>query len=273
MNRRTLSKVGMAGLSGRLDRRRLVRRCRDGPRQGARRGVGTGTADTRRHGRRRDRRRAGAAARDRQRALQAYNMVTIKSRVDGQIIQARQLHQGQDVKAGHAADPDRPSAIPGGAGAGGSDQTERRGPARQRAGHLVRSGPSWWRRATNRARPTTRPRRRPKQLKASIKADEAADQPGSAPQPRLCRRSAPHRRQALRQRLVDVGNMARATPKAPRSSRWRSLKPILVTFTLPQEHQHKLPRKAGKGAARGPWPGARTTRPRSPTANSTLSTT
>ena len=62
---------------------------------------------------------------------QAYNMVAIKSRVDGQIVKV-DFKEGQDVKAGRSALANRPAALPGGARAGAGRQAKGRGAARGR---------------------------------------------------------------------------------------------------------------------------------------------
>ena len=58
--------------------------------------------------------------------VQAYNMVAIKSRVDGQIVKV-DFKEGQDIKAGDPLLSNRSAAVPGGTRAGAGGETKRRG--------------------------------------------------------------------------------------------------------------------------------------------------
>ena len=168
-------------------------------------------------------------------SVQAYNMVTIKSRVDGQIVRV-DFTEGQDVKAGAPLieiDP-RPyqAALEQAEATKQKDQAQLVSVEQDlvRWTELVAQG--------YKSKQTyDQTKAQVDQLRAAIKADEA--------QINLARLNLGYA--AIRApidgrlgaRLVDVGNMVRATD-ATALLTIAQLKPVFVTFTLPQENQHKL---------------------------------
>ena len=174
--------------------------------------------------------------------VQAFNNVTIKSRVDGQIVKI-QFNEGQDVKAGAPLlqiDP-RPyqAAVEQAQAAKEKDQAQL-AMAQQdlaRWSGLVASG--------YKSRQTLeQTQAQAAQLHASIKGDEA--QINNA---RLNLEYAEIRAPIdgrLGARLVDVGNMVRANDAAGLVT-IAQLNPIFVSFTVPQEHLHKIREKQAGG--------------------------
>ena len=68
-------------------------------------------------------------------SVQALNTVSIKTRIDGQIMQVN-FREGQDVKRGRVTARYRSAAVPGRVGSGKSQSGEGRGPTRQRQGAI-----------------------------------------------------------------------------------------------------------------------------------------
>ena len=171
--------------------------------------------------------------------VQPSNMVTIKSRVDGQIVAVR--FQGRPERQGRNGPvPDRSAAVRGGAGAGRSGQAEGRGIARQRPG---RSGP---RRAARRPhgyksqQAYDQAKAQVGQLQASIKCDEAQIETAQLNLSYATIKAPIDGR--LGARLVDAGNMVRASEGAALVT-IAQIRPIDVVFTVPQENQHKVREK------------------------------
>ena len=172
--------------------------------------------------------------------VQAYNMVTIKSRVDGQIVKV-DFTEGQNVKAGtrcsrsirgrsrrRSSRPRRPSR-----------RTRRSSPAPR---PISPAGPQLVsQRLSDRGRPTTRQKAQVAQLQAAIKGDEAQIDDGAA-EPRLCRRSA-RRSTAGSAPGWSISATWCAPPTAPALVTIAQVKPIFVSFTVPQENQHKIREK------------------------------
>jgi multidrug efflux system membrane fusion protein len=174
--------------------------------------------------------------------VQAFNNVTIKSRVDGQIVKIA-FNEGQDVKAGTPLlqiDP-RPyqAALEQAQATKEKDQAQLAMAQADLArwSDLVASG--------YKSRQTLeQTQAQAAQLQASIKGDEA--QINNA---RLNLEYAEIRAPIdgrLGARLIDVGNMVRATDAAGLVT-IAQLKPIFVSFTLPQEHLHKIREKQAGG--------------------------
>ena len=174
-------------------------------------------------------------------SVQAYNMVTIKSRVDGQIV-AIDFKEGQDIKAGTPLiqiDP-RPyqAALEQAEATKQKDEAQLASLQQDLARSTELVGQGYKSRQTY-----DQAKAQVDQLKASIKGDEA--------QINLARLNLGYATirapidGRLGAKLVDVGNMVRATEGAALVT-VAQLKPIFVTFTLPQEHQHKLREKQAR---------------------------
>jgi multidrug efflux system membrane fusion protein len=174
--------------------------------------------------------------------VQAFNNVTIKSRVDGQIVKIA-FNEGQDIKAGTPLlqiDP-RPyqAALEQAQATREKDQAQLAMAQADLArwSELVASG--------YKSRQTLeQTQAQAAQLQASIKGDEA--QINNA---RLNLEYAEIRAPIdgrLGARLIDVGNMVRANDAAGLVT-IAQLNPIFVSFTVPQEHLHKIREKQAGG--------------------------
>src|SRR5216683_421271 len=167
--------------------------------------------------------------------VQASNMVTIKSRVDGQIVRI-DFTEGQDVKAGAPLlqiDP-RPfqAVLEQVQAAREKDQAQLASAQADlaRSGSLVGSG--------YRAVQTyDQQKATVSQLQAAIKGDEAQINTATLNLGYADIRSPIDGR--LGAKLVDIGNMVRATD-ATGLVTITQLKPIFVSFTLAQENAHKI---------------------------------
>jgi membrane fusion protein, multidrug efflux system len=168
-------------------------------------------------------------------AVQAYNMVTIKSRVDGQIVGV-DFTEGQNVKAG--APLIRIDPRPYQAALEQAEATKQKDEAQlvsvqqdlARWTELVAQGyKSKQTYDQTKAQVDT--------LKASIKADEAQISLARLNLGYATIRAPIDGR--LGAKLVDIGNMVRATDAAGLVT-VAQLQPIYLSFTLPQEQQHKL---------------------------------
>src|SRR5438067_13053281 len=167
--------------------------------------------------------------------VQAYNMVTIKSRVDGQIV-AIDFTEGQNVKAGAPLleiDP-RPYQA----------TLEQAQAAKQKDEALLISAQqdlARWAELVGQGYKSRQTYDQTKaqvdQLQASVKGDEAQINAARLNLGYATIRAPIDGR--LGARLVDAGNMVRATDAAGLVT-VAQLKPIFVTFTLPQEYQHKV---------------------------------
>jgi multidrug efflux system membrane fusion protein len=164
-------------------------------------------------------------------AVQAYNMVTIKSRVDGQIVKV-EFTEGQDVKTGAPLlqiDP-RPfqASLEQAQAAKQKDEAQLLSAQQDltRSGALVGSG--------YRAVQTyDQQKAQVAQLQAAIKGDEAQINTARLNLGYADIRSPIDGR--LGARLVDAGNMVRATD-ATGLVTITQLKPIFVSFTLAQDN-------------------------------------
>src|ERR1051325_2007445 len=174
--------------------------------------------------------------------VQAFNNVIIKSRVDGQIVKIA-FNEGQDVKAGAPLlqiDP-RPyqAALEQAQATREKDQAQLAMAQADltRWSELVASG--------YKSRQTLeQTQAQAAQLHASIKGAEA--QINNA---RLNLQYAEIRAPIdgrLGARLIDVGNMVRANDAAGLVT-IAQLNPIFVSFTVPQEHLHKIREKQAGG--------------------------
>jgi multidrug efflux system membrane fusion protein len=174
--------------------------------------------------------------------VQAFNMVTIKSRVDGQIVKVA-FNEGQDVKAGTPLiqiDPRPFQALLDQAMAAKQKDEAQLASAQSdlvRWAELVPQGVK--------SRQTyDQQKALVQQLQASVKADEAQIETA-----RLNLGFADIRAPIdgrLGMRLVDAGNMVRATDAAGLVT-ISQLKPIFVSFTVPQENLHKIHEKKAGG--------------------------
>ncbi len=175
-------------------------------------------------------------------AVQAFNTVTIKSRVDGQIVKVA-FNEGQDVKAGSPLiqiDP-RPLQAALDLALATRQKDEAQLVSAQadlaRWAELVGTGVKS-RQTYDQQKAVVA------QLQASIKADEAQIETA-----RLNLGFADIRAPIdgrLGMRLVDSGNMVRATDAAGLVT-ISQLKPIFVSFTVPQENLHKIHEKQAGG--------------------------
>jgi len=174
--------------------------------------------------------------------VQAFNMVTIKSRVDGQIVNVA-FSEGQDVKAGTALiqiDPRPYQALLDQAMATKQKDEAQLASAQSdlvRWAELVPQGVK--------SRQTyDQQKALVQQYQATIKADEAQIETARLNLSYADIRAPIDGR--LGMRLVDAGNMVRATDAAGLVT-ISQLKPIFVSFTVPQENLHKIHEKKAGG--------------------------
>jgi multidrug efflux system membrane fusion protein len=167
--------------------------------------------------------------------VQAYNMVTIKSRVDGQIVRI-DFTEGQEVKAGAPLlqiDP-RPfqAAVEQAQAAKEKDEAQLANAKvdLDRYAQLVGSGHQT-RQSYDQQKALVA------QLEAAIKGDNAQINTAQLNLGYASIRSPIDGR--LGAKLVDIGNMVRATD-ATGLVTITQLKPIFVSFTLSQENAHKI---------------------------------
>jgi multidrug efflux system membrane fusion protein len=168
-------------------------------------------------------------------SVQAYNMDTIKSRVDGQIMSV-EFNEGQEVKAGaplFKIDPRPFQAAIEQAQATKEKDTVQLANARadlDRYGQLV--GPGYQTRQSY-----DQQKAQVAQLQAALKGDQAQIDAAQLNLSYADIRSPISGR--LGARLVDAGNMVRATD-ATGLVTVAQLRPIFVSFTLPQNTAHKI---------------------------------
>jgi multidrug efflux system membrane fusion protein len=173
--------------------------------------------------------------------VQAFNMVTIKSRVDGQIVRV-DFTEGQDVKAGAALlqiDP-RPFQATLELVQATKEKDEAQLASAQadlsRWAELVGSG--------FKSRQTyDQQKALVAQLQAALKGDEAQINTARLNLGYAAIRSPIDGR--LGARLVDAGNMVRATDAAGLVT-VSQVKPIFASFTVPQENAHKIRERQAK---------------------------
>ena len=167
--------------------------------------------------------------------VQAFNMVTIKSRVDGQIVKV-DFTEGQEVKANAPLiqiDP-RPfqAALDQAKAAKEKDQAQLASAEADltRYGQLV--GPGYQTRQSY-----DQQKAQVAQLQAAVKGDQAQIDAAQLNIGYATIYSPIEGR--LGARLVDAGNMVRATDGTGLVT-VAQLKPIFVSFTLPQDVAHKI---------------------------------
>ena len=175
--------------------------------------------------------------------VQAYNMVTIKSRVDGQIVKVA-FAEGQDVKAGTPLiqiDPRPFQALLDQAMATKQKDEAQLASAQAdlvRWAELVPQGVK--------SRQTyDQQKALVQQLQATVKADDAQIETARLNLSYADIRAPIDGR--LGMRLVDAGNMVRAADAAGLVT-ISQIKPIFVSFTVPQENLHKIHEKQAGGA-------------------------
>ena len=172
---------------------------------------------------------------------QAYNMVTIKSRVDGQIVKIA-FSEGQDIKAGDPLmqiDP-RPfqAALDQAIATKQKDEAQLASAQADlvRWTELVPTG-------VKSRQTLDQQKALVQQLQASIKADDAQIEAARLNLGYADIRAPISGRLGVR--MVDVGNMVRGTDAAGLVT-IQQLKPIFVSFTVPQENLHKIHQKKGE---------------------------
>lgn len=173
--------------------------------------------------------------------VQAYNMVTIKSRVDGQIV-AVEFAEGQDVKAGAPLleiDP-RPfqTALEQAQAAKEKDEAQLVSAQADLARWAELVGQGFKSRQTY-----DQQKALVAQLQASIRGDEAAIANARLNLGYAAIRSPINGR--LGAKLVDVGNMVRAADGTGLLT-VAQLKPIFTSFTISQEYAHKIRERQAK---------------------------
>jgi len=174
-------------------------------------------------------------------SVQAYNMVTIKGRVDGQIVGV-QFAEGQDVKAGTPLiqiDP-RPyqAALEQAEATKQKDEAQLVSLQQDLARWTELVGQGYKSKQTY-----DQTKAQVDQFKAAIKADEAQINMARLNLGYATIRAPIDGR--LGAKLIDIGNMVRATDAAGLVT-VAQLKPIFVSFTLPQEQQHKVREKQAR---------------------------
>jgi membrane fusion protein, multidrug efflux system len=174
--------------------------------------------------------------------VQAFNMVTVKSRVDGQIIKV-DFTEGQEVKAGDPLfeiDP-RPfeAALAQATAAKEKDQAQLTGAEADLKRYAQLVGPGYQTRQT-----FDQQKALVAQVQASIKADQAAIDNAQLNLAYATIRSPIDGRTGAR--LVDAGNLVHAADNTGLVS-ITQIKPIFVTFTLPQNELGRVRKSAAAG--------------------------
>lgn len=175
--------------------------------------------------------------------VQAFNNVTIKSRVDGQIVAVR-FQEGDEIKAGTPIvqiDP-RPyqAALDQAMAAKQKDEAGLASAEADlaRSAALIGSGYRTMQTYDQQKAAVA-------QLQASIKGDEAQIATARLNLGYTDIRAPIDGR--LGARLIDIGNMVRATDSAGLVT-ITQVKPIFVTFTVPQENLERIREEHGRGA-------------------------
>ena len=176
-------------------------------------------------------------------SVQAYNMVTIKSRVDGQIIKV-DFTEGQEVKAGDPLfeiDP-RPfqAALAQAMAAKEKDQAQLTSAQADLARYAQLVGPGFQTRQS-----FDQQKALVAQLQASLKSDQAQIDNVQLNLLYAAIRSPIDGRTGAR--LVDIGNLVHATDNTGLVS-ITQIKPIFVTFTVPQSQFDRIRKSATAGA-------------------------
>ncbi|HEV2186311.1 MAG TPA: efflux RND transporter periplasmic adaptor subunit [Stellaceae bacterium] len=175
-------------------------------------------------------------------AVQAFNMVTIKSRVDGQIVKVN-FHEGQEVSAGDPLIQIDPrgfqAALEVAQAAKAKDQAALASAQLDldRYSQLVGSGYQT-RQSVDQQKATVA------QLQAALKGDEAQIDAAQVNLDYCDIRSPIAGRLGVK--LVDIGNLVHAADNSGLVTITQT-KPIYVNFTMPQEYLHKIHEKQTLG--------------------------
>jgi membrane fusion protein, multidrug efflux system len=175
-------------------------------------------------------------------AVQAYNTVTIKSRVDGQIVKV-DFTEGQEVKAGDPLfeiDP-RPfqAALAQAMAAKEKDQAQLTSAQADLARYAQLVGPGFQTRQS-----FDQQKALVAQLQAALKSDQAQIDNAQLNLVYAAIRSPIDGRTGAR--LVDIGNLVHATDNTGLVSIMQ-IKPIFVTFTVPQNQFDRIRKSATAG--------------------------
>src|SRR5437868_1294387 len=173
--------------------------------------------------------------------VQAFNMVTIKSRVDGQIVKVA-FNEGQDTKAGAPLIQIDPRPFQASLDQATATREKDQAQLVSAQADLTR----WAELVTTGAKSRQtydQQKALVGQLQASIKADEAQIETARLNLGYADIRAPIDGRLGIR--MVDVGNMVRATD-ATGLVTISQLKPMFVSFTVPQENLHKIHQKKGE---------------------------
>ena len=169
---------------------------------------------------------------------QAYNMVTIKSRVDGQIVKVA-FTEGQDVKAGEPLIQIDPRPFQATLDQAMATKQKDEAQLANAQADLVR-----WAELVPQGVKSRQTYDQQKalvqQLQAAVKADDAQIEAARLNLGYADIRAPISGRLGVR--MVDAGNMVRATDAAGLVT-IQQLKPIFVSFTVPQENLHKIHQK------------------------------
>ena len=201
--------------------------------------------------------------------VQPFDTVTVRSRVDGQIIKVA-FKQGQMVKEGDTLVRNRSAALSGGARPGAVQEGAGRGQPEERPAQPRALRSAWPRRITPRSSRSTRsrrpsisspPRSRAIRRRSTMPRRSSATRPSS----RRCRDEPGFR-------LVDPGNIVHASDQNGIVTIVQ-LQPISVVFTAPEENVPQINKALEEGSR--PGGGAELGRPagRCPKAGSRASTT
>ena len=174
--------------------------------------------------------------------VQAFNMVTIKSRVDGQIVKVN-FREGQEVDAGDPLIQIDPrsfqAALEIAQAAKAKDEAALTSAEADLNRYTQLAGPGYQtRQSVDQQKATVA------QLQAALKGDQAQIDAAQVNLDYCDIRSPITGRLGVR--LVDIGNLVHAADNGGLVT-ITQIKPIYVTFTMAQEHLHKIHEKQGLG--------------------------